>query len=172
MSVMNRMKKRKIAYDPYFQNQRQEQNVPQQYQNEQQQEERQPVPREYYSQKQKEDDSYGFGDSRSPLNIAKSVERNPTPPGICNIMIGGRPIDLHTFEDYMVWKVSPYQLRTLLRYHNARTIEEIKNYSLRPSLKVKSGTFVIIIIFILMIIGAIAVFMFSPQLTEMFKGFV
>ena len=87
-------------------------------------------------------------------------------------MIGGRSVDLHAFEDYLVWKVSPYQLRTLLRYHNVRTIEEVKNYSLRPSLKMKSGTLVLIVLAIIFLIGGLCIFMFMPELTEMFKGFI
>jgi flagellar basal body-associated protein FliL len=53
-----------------------------------------------------------------------------------------------------------------------RTIEEVKNYAMRPSLKMKSGTIILIILAVLFLIGGIAIFMFMPQITEMFKGFV
>ena len=130
------------------------------------------IPQQHSHEQHVDDDPSGFGDTRDPTEIARSVEDHPTPPGICKIMIGGRPIDLHEFEDYLVWKVSPYQIRTLLRYHNARTIEELKNYSLRPTLKMKSGTLVLIILAIVFLIGGLAVFMFMPEITAMFKGFV
>lgn len=177
MDVMNRIQKRKQVYNPYVQEiqGQMQQPPPEEYEDE-----RYEPPQQYHTQKQsirkqpqeQYDEDYGFGDTRNPVAIAKSVEMNPTPPGICEIMIGGRPIDLHAFEDYLVWKVSPYQLRTLLRYHNVRTIEEVKNYSLRPSLKMKSGTLILIVLAILFLIGGLAVFMFMPQITEMFKGII
>jgi hypothetical protein len=174
---MNRIQKRNQTYDPYVQKIQEEQKQPQPEENE---EENYKPSRGYHIERQSVrkqnkkpyDENFGFGDTRNPVAIATSVECNPTPPGICEIMIGGRPIDLHAFEDYLVWKVSPYQLRTLLRYNNVRTIEEVKNYAMRPSLKMKSGTIILIILAVLFLIGGIAIFMFMPQITEMFKGFV
>lgn len=163
------MSRRKSSYDPYFRDEYETSDPQEQYLREQQYEIEQ---QRLEQQREREEADSGFGDTRNPVSIAKNVENHPTPPGICEIMIGGRPIDLHAFEDYLVWKVSPYQLRTLLRYHNARTIEEIKNYSLRPALKLKSGTLVLIVAAILMLIGGLAIFIFMPELTAMFKGFV
>jgi len=163
------MERRKNAYDPYTERDNYEETEQERLIREQQylvQQERLRLQRE------EEERTSGFGDTRNPVAIAKGVENNPVPHGICQVMIGGRPIDLHMFEDYMVWKVSPYQLRTLLRYHNARTIEEIKNYSLRPTLKMKSGTLILIIVAILMLVGGLAIFMFMPEITAMLQGYV
>ena len=138
---------------------------------------------EYYTQTQptmspperqyhKEKDFNGFGDSRDPTKLAKEIERNPTPHGIGRIMIGGRPIDLHMFEDYMVWKVSPYQLRTVLRYRNARIMEEIKNYSSVPIVKLKMGNIILIIAAAgLGLLGFLIITM-MPQITAFFKGII
>lgn len=182
---MTRINRRKNVYDPLVQQRYQEQtqqgNYNSEYQEQPSQEQmsQEQMLQEQHRQEQQrlqqqrieQENTSDFGDSRNPVNIARSVERKPTPPGICEMMIGGRPIDLHAFEDYLVWKVSPYQLRTLLRYHNARTIEEIKNYSLRPTLKMKSGTLVLLVLAVLMLVGGLAIFMFMPELTAMFKGF-
>jgi len=114
----------------------------------------------------------GFGDTRDPTALAKQIEQNPTPHGIGRLLIGGRPIDLHMFEDYMVWKISPYQLRTVLRYRNARVMEEIKNYSSVPVVKLKFGSIMLIIIAIVMGVVGFLVVTSMPQVMEMFKGFL
>jgi len=129
-----------------------------------------PPPSNLY--RQDRDTSHGFGDTRDSVKIATNIEDNPMPPGICEVMIGGRPIDLHMFEDYMVWRISPYQMRTVLRYRTARIMEEIKNYSSSPKAKFGSNIFILIIIAAIFLIVGIAILMFMPQLTEMFKGFI
>jgi len=170
MNLQGRMERRKTSYGPYVDDmQYQPETQQEQYIMEQQREINQ---QRQQRQMELEETNAGFGDTRNPVSIAKNVENHPTPPGVCEIIIGGRPIDLHMFEDYLVWKVSPYQLRTLLRYHNARTIEEIKNYSLRPTLKLKSGTLMLVIVAILMLVGGLAIFMFMPEITAMLQGYV
>ena len=127
-------------------------------------------PKKQYQREQ--DLSNGFGDSREPTKLAKEIEQNPTPHGIGRIMIGGRPIDLHMFEEYMVWKISPYQLRTVLRYRNARVMEEIKNYSSVPIVKLKMGNIILILAAAgLGILGFVVITM-MPQITAFFKGFL
>ena len=116
--------------------------------------------------------AHGFGDTRDPVKIATEIEDMPTPPEICQVMIGGRPIDLHSFEDYMVWRISPYQMRTVLRYRTARIMEEIKNYSSSPKAKFGGNIFIMIIFIALMLVIGIGVLMFMPQITAFFKGFI
>jgi len=107
---------------------------------------------------------------KSPLAILDEIKLNPSPKGTLPVLIGGRPIDLHILEDYIV-KISPHALKTILRYHNARTIEEIKNYSRGPILKIKSGFWFLIIGLIAICVLGVVVLMFAPQLTAMFKNF-
>ena len=136
------------------------------------QQQAQPPPSNMYYQDREFDPSHGFGDTRDPVKIATDIEDFPTPPGICEVMIGGRPIDLHAFEDYMVWRISPYQMRTVLRYRTARIMEEIKNYSSSPKVKMGGNFFIMIMIVIIMLVVGVAVLMFMPQLTGFFKGFI
>jgi len=130
---------------------------------------RTPPSRVYYPDRE---ETHGFGDTRDSVRIAKDIEKHPMPPGICEVMIGGRPIDLHMFEDYMVWRISPYQMRTVLRYRTARIMEEIKNYSSSPKAKFGSNIFILIIIAIAFLVIGVMVLMYMPQITEFFKGFV
>jgi len=144
--------------------------VAEEYANQYQQEH----PEEYYEEPQYQYDEDnrdgGFGDTRIPVNLAKEIEKKPVPAGHDSIIIGGRPVDLHMFEDYLVWKTSPYQLKTLLRYHNARTIEEIKNYGRGPTFKMKSGLFIILIFIIFMAIIGIALIFYLPDIMNMFQS--
>ena len=119
---------------------------------------------------QQEDD---YGDTRSPVKLATEIERDSTPKGAFEIMIGGRPIDLHQLENYMVWKTSPYVIKTLMRYNNAKTLEEVKNYSSRRrgggSLNLKS--LMLILLCVGMAIAGVVMVMFMPQIMAFFKGF-
>ena len=109
--------------------------------------------------------------SRAPLEILDEIRKNPSPKGTLPVLIGGRPIDLHILEDYIV-KISPHALKTILRYHNARTIEEIKNYSTGPQFKKGNWGFWLLVIGLIGIcVVGLVVLMFAPQLTAMFKNF-
>jgi len=119
-------------------------------------------PRQYQEQSQ-----YMEGDS--PLSILDEIKANPSPKGSVPVIIGGRPIDLHDLEEYVI-KISPYSLKTILRYHNARTIEELKSYSRMPSVKMNSKTLILIMVAVGMaILGFVFVF-YMPEIMAMFQG--
>ena len=105
----------------------------------------------------------------NPLSILDEIKAKPSPKGTFPMLIGGRPLDLHVLEDYIT-KISPFALKTILRYHNARTIEELKGYSGRGSLKLKSGTIILILVAIGLAIGGIIMLLYMPQIMSYFKG--
>jgi len=113
-----------------------------------------------------------YGETKSPVKLAIEIEKKPTPKGVLELKIGGRPIDLHQIEDYMVWKINPYNMKTLMRYHNAKTMEEIKSYSRR-----RSGggmplrTIMLIMLMIGMSVVGLIMVMFMPQIMQFFRGF-
>ena len=105
-----------------------------------------------------------------PLSILDEIKALPTPKGTFKTMISGIPVDLHALEDYIP-KISPYGLKTLMRYHNARTIEEIRGYTKFGSgKKLNMSTIIIIIVMIGMALLGVFVLMFMPQILEMFQG--
>jgi len=109
-------------------------------------------------------------DYQNPLAILDEIKKRPTPKGAKTVMIGGRPIDLHALEDYVV-RVSPYHLRTILRYHNARTIEEIKNYSQRfGTTKIKGSMIILILLAVGMGVLGIIMMLYMPDIMAMFQG--
>lgn len=115
-----------------------------------------------------------YGDTRAPVKLATEIENDPTSKGVLEINVGGRPIDLHQLENYMVWKTSPFVMKTLMRYHNAKTMEEIKSYSSRRigrggSMNLK--TIGIILLCIVMAVAGLIMVMFMPQIMAFFRGF-
>ena len=130
----------------------------------------QQFPQQFPQQKITVKDDYG--ETKSPVKLAIEIEKKPTPKGVLELKIGGRPIDLHQIEDYMVWKINPYNMKTLMRYHNAKTMEEIKSYSRRRS---GGGMPLRTIMLILLLVGVsvagFVMLMFMPQIMQFFKGF-
>lgn len=108
-------------------------------------------------------------DYDSPLSILDKIKNKPSSKGTFPISIGGRPVDLHVLEDYIT-KISPFALKTILRYHNAKTIEEMKGYSKGHSLKISGSTIMLILLAVGMGILGIIVMIFMPEIMSMFQG--
>lgn len=107
----------------------------------------------------------------SPLAVLDEIKRSPSPKGAYPTLIGGRPIDLHDLEDYLL-KISPYALKTILRYHNARTIEEIKGYAKGLGGSKFNFRFILLILLAVgMAVIGILVLLYMPQIMAFFKGF-
>ena len=83
----------------------------------------------------------------NPHTLRREIVTDPTPKGVYEMMVFGRPVDLSMLENYVVHKISPKSIVTLMRYNNSKTLEEIKGYSKRPQIKIKGSI-------IWMIIGA------------------
>jgi len=129
-----------------------------------------PMEMQEYQRKKFQDEINEQQKYHNPLAILDEIKRNPSPKGTHPIMIGGRPLDLHALENYVV-KVSPYHLRTILRYHNARTIEEVKNYSQRFGVaKLKGSTLLVILLAVGMGILGIVMMFFLPDIIATFSG--
>lgn len=106
-----------------------------------------------------------------PIKKAIDIKRDPTPKGYFPTIISGVPVDLHALEEYIV-KTSPFAIKTLLRYDNARNIEDIKNYSTKTSGKKKMDAkfFILIILAIFLLVGGVVVMLFMPDIIAMFQG--
>ena len=64
---------------------------------------------------------------KGPLALLDEIRENPSPPGAFKAHINNRDIDLHIMEKYIM-QISPYSLKTIIRYHNARTLGLMKGY--------------------------------------------
>jgi len=142
---------------------------PEQYPPDQSQQYQSMTPYDAHLQRLAQLEQEGSVDVDSPLSILDEIKEKPAPKGVFPVIIGGRPLDLHALEDYVV-KISPFSLKTVLRYHNARTIEEIKGYGRGPNVKLKGGMIMFILFAVAMAALGIFVIMFMPDLMSSFSS--
>jgi len=106
----------------------------------------------------------------NPHTLFKEVVTDPTPKGLYEMRVFGRPIDLSSLEHYVIHKISPKSVTTLMKYNNSKVLEEIKGYSKRPPLRVKSGIIWLLIgAGVLLTLGLLLITQ-GPNMTEMFEG--
>ena len=107
-----------------------------------------PLVQEYEELQQKAEDydkELQAIDATNPHSLYKEIVTNPSPKNKFLVRIMGRPIDLAKLENYVVHKISPKTITTLMRYNDVRSIEDIKGYSKVRPLRMKSGIIWIII---------------------------
>jgi len=137
-------------------------------------EEYEQYPEEYYSPEEyyPPDDRYverREKNAYAPLAILDEIKERPSKKGVFKTIIQGKPVDLHALESYVL-KISPYMMRTILRYRSIRTIEEARNVAGRKPMKFNSKSLILLLLAIgLGVLGIIFIF-FMPQIMQMFKG--
>lgn len=104
----------------------------------------------------------------NPHTLHKDVILKPSPKGKLPVTVMGRPVDLAMLENYVIHKISPKTITTLMRYNDVKAIEDVKGYSKRPPIKLKGSL-------IWVIIGAIAIIvvgyvLMTTDVTTMMKG--
>ena len=107
----------------------------------------------------------------APIQKVKELTENRSPKGINEVVIGGIPVDVFDIED-MVIKVSPSDMKTVLRYDNARVIEHMRNTQ-RPKLdsvlEGKGGLFILLLI---VAGGFLVLALFGGDILAMLKNFL
>lgn len=153
-----------------------EEQLYQHYQQQQQQEQQQHYqhyrPQPYIPEpEESQEESYEEQYKDVPIKKALDIKKSPTPKGYFPTVISGIPVDLHSLEEYIV-KTSPFAIKTLLRYDNARNIEDIKNYSTKTAGKKKADArfFLFLMLAIVLAVGGIAVIFFMPEILQMIQG--
>ena len=106
----------------------------------------------------------------NPHTLYKEVVTDPTPKGIYEMRVFGRPIDLASLEHYVIHKISPKSVTTLMKYNNSKTMEEIKGYSKRPPIRIKGGLIWIILGAVGLLILGIVVLTYGQNMSEVLKG--
>jgi len=109
-------------------------------------------------------------EATNPHTLFKEVVNQPTPKGTYKVRLFGRPVDLASLENYLIYKISPKTVTTLMRYNDARSIEDVKGYSKRPRLKFKGGIIWIILGAIGLLVLGMILLTQGPAMTEMMKG--
>lgn len=113
----------------------------------------------------------------SPRKLASLIKRKPSPKGALGIKIGGRPIDLHQLEKYLVWQISPYILSTINSYNSSRQIEQMQNYRRKGfsqvgATKKGSGRLLMWLVIFGALLGlGVILLLYMPQIMNFFRGF-
>jgi len=106
----------------------------------------------------------------NPHTLYKEVVTDPTPKGIYEMRIFGRPIDLASLEHYVIHKVSPKSITTLMKYNNSKTMEEIKGYSKRPPIRIKGGLIWILLGAVGLLVLGVVVLTYGQNMSEVLQG--
>jgi len=107
-------------------------------------------------------------EATNPHTLYKDIVTKPSPKRRYPMTILGRPIDFAKLENYLVYKISPRTITTLIRYGDARAIEDIKGYSKKRPIRFKGGIIWIILgAFIILILGWI---LLTQDLSGFFQG--
>jgi len=106
-----------------------------------------------------------------PRRIAQEIMNNPSEKGKLKMRIGGRPIDLHALEKFVLFKTDQRTTPTILRYNNAYAA--LDKAAFRGGAGLFAGgkmNWTIILILILVAAGGLLFLLFGPQLMSMFSG--
>jgi len=106
-----------------------------------------------------------FGFTKNSNTMATAIENKPSPKGGLRKVLSGRPLDLHMLEDYLVWKTSPLEIKTILRYGHSKTIEDMRGYlSSADRAKGNPKMLIMIAIAIILLIGGAVFLLYGPQM--------
>ena len=70
-----------------------------------------------------------------PHYIRTEIISNPSPKGVYTLRLRGYPIDFNTFEKFLIGTMTPHAIVTLMRYNDARSLEEFRMYTRYGSLR-------------------------------------
>lgn len=110
-------------------------------------------------------------DISAPMVKVNMIKKNRTPPGTGRSIVFGIPIDVFDLED-MVIKVSPTDLKTMLRFESSRIIEQMRNSERISSDDRKPFNWTIILVLIIIIAIVVGVLLFLPKILAFLGGVV
>lgn len=95
----------------------------------------------------------------TPITKMEEIKKDRTPSGKGEMVIGGIPWDVHSLESYIL-RVSPLEMKTLLRYDAIRNVELVLNNQRPRDLKKNEFNWGILIwiVIIVAIIGFLVLF--------------
>lgn len=118
-----------------------------------------------------------MAEATNPHKLYTDMVTKPSPPKQYQMTIMGRPIDVNALEQYLIFKISPKTITTLMRYNDSKSIEEIRGYARRPQIKASKGIGLLILIGIvaMLMIGVGYLFLngtIPAMMRGMFGGFM
>lgn len=106
----------------------------------------------------------------NPHTLYKDIITNPSTKGKYEMNLIGRPVDVNALENYLIFKISPRTITTLMRYNDSKTFEEVRGYTKRKHVKFDFKILFTIIMLIIMIVVGVMFFFGSGNVTELFTG--
>jgi len=105
----------------------------------------------------------------TPITKLEEVKRHRTKRGKGQMVLCGIPWDVHAIESYIL-KISPLEMKTILRYDAIRNIEMTLNNK-RPHAPKGSGiSFTLIIVIVIIIAVAAFAILFGPMIMDALGG--
>jgi len=108
-----------------------------------------------------------------PRKLAKEIMNNPSPKKALSMRIGGRPIDLHALEKFVLFKTDQRTTPTILRYNNAYAALDKAAFSggmgLFAGKKLNWG---LIIILVILAGAGILFLLYGPELMSGMDGMI
>ena len=89
----------------------------------------------------------------NPHKLYKSIIQNPTPRGTYQLTLRGRPIDFRDLENYLIFKISPKNITTIMRYNESKTIAEVGGLYKRRKVQARNLGGIIVILLIMVAVG-------------------
>ena len=105
-----------------------------------------------------------------PRKTAKEILKNPSKKGKLKMLIGGRPIDLHALEKFVLFKTDQRTTPTILRYNNAYAALDKAAFKRGGGIGFKKINWTMIIVLILIASAGILFLLFGPQIMEALGG--
>jgi len=112
-----------------------------------------------------------LAEATNPHQLYTDIVTNPSPPKQYEMKIMGRPIDVNALEQYLIFKISPRTITTLMRYNDAKSIEEIKGYGRRPPVRASKGIGLLLLVGIgALLMMAVGYLFLNGTIPNMMRG--
>lgn len=108
-------------------------------------------------------------DMNAPLVKIDTIKKDRTPPGAGQSIIFGVPLDIFSLEDLVI-RVSPTDLKTMLRFEDSRIIEQMRNSERISGEGKKKFNWSIILIIIIIAAIALGVLLLLPKIMAFLGG--
>lgn len=105
-----------------------------------------------------------------PRKLALDVVNDPTPSDAGKIMIGGRPLDVHVLERFMLFETDQRTTPTILRFSESLAALDRESFLTKGGFGMKKGTWKIIVILTIVLIGIFLFWMLGPKLLSGIGG--
>lgn len=107
---------------------------------------------------------------KHPRKLAREILKKPSKKGKLKMMIGGRPLDLHALEKFVLFKTDQRTTPTILRYNNAYAALDKAAFKRGKGIGFKKINWTLVIILIVIAGAGVMFLLFGPQIMGALGG--